>query len=313
MEIDDQKDPCVSVIIPCYNEADYVECAVRSALEQDYPNIEVIVVDDGSVDDTGDVVRRNFGESIRIMRQENSGLAASRNFGASGAKGDYLFFIDADDRFLPGALSMMMERIQKSPECGLVTSDIFYGRNFKDLVIPDHQSEGEEIITAEQLIVKNRIWSAVLVRKEAFQKAGGYDTEMITSEDRDFEARVAADYEVVKLIRKFLFITNREDSMSKDAARMKLGAERFLGKCKASGRFSHLNESVWKRANAVLAYQTSTVYFEQSKWMEAFRELFLSFRHALLIQREDFPSVPLFFRMRRLLILLRNSLFLRKK
>src|SRR5215211_9350661 len=92
----------VSVVIPCYNQAHFLGEAIESVLSQSYRNFEILVVDDGSTDNTSEVASRY--ERVRIVRQENRGLSGARNRGLREAKGEYVVFLDADDRLLPGAL-----------------------------------------------------------------------------------------------------------------------------------------------------------------------------------------------------------------
>src|SRR5919112_554735 len=92
----------VSVIIPCYNHAHYLDQAIESVLNQSYRNFEIIVVDDGSTDETSVVASRY--ERVRLFQQENQGLSGARNRGLGEAKGEYVVFLDADDRLVPGAL-----------------------------------------------------------------------------------------------------------------------------------------------------------------------------------------------------------------
>ena len=94
--------PLVTVVIPCYNQAHFLGEAIESVLSQSYRNFELIVVDDGSTDETSEVASRY--ERVRLFQQENQGLAGARNRGLGEAKGEYVVFLDADDRLLAGAL-----------------------------------------------------------------------------------------------------------------------------------------------------------------------------------------------------------------
>src|SRR5215210_2105808 len=94
--------PLVSVIIPCYNQAHFLGEAIESVLGQSYPNFEIVVVDDGSPDDTAEVAARY--PEVRYICQDNQGLSAARNTGLGQSEGEYVVFLDADDRLLPEAL-----------------------------------------------------------------------------------------------------------------------------------------------------------------------------------------------------------------
>src|SRR5215217_7762241 len=101
-ERDEAKVPLVTVVIPCYNQAHFLKEAIESVLKQSYAHYEIVVVDDGSTDETSEVA--SSYEGVRLIRQENRGLAEARNTGIKHSEGDFLVFLDADDRLLPEAL-----------------------------------------------------------------------------------------------------------------------------------------------------------------------------------------------------------------
>src|SRR5215213_4115846 len=109
----------VSVVIPCYNLAHFLGEAIESVLAQSYPNFEIIVVDDGSPDNTSEVAARYPG--VRLVRQENQGLSGARNAGLARSEGEYVVFLDADDRLLPEALEAHLEHLKAHPECAFVS------------------------------------------------------------------------------------------------------------------------------------------------------------------------------------------------
>ena len=119
----------VSVVIPCYNQAHFLGEAIESVLAQTYPHREIVVVDDGSPDNTREVASRYPG--VRYVRQENQGLAAARNTGLRHSSGSYLVFLDADDRLLPEALEVGLRQLQIGLP-GVVTRGI--GRYAQHLV-----------------------------------------------------------------------------------------------------------------------------------------------------------------------------------
>src|ERR687898_3129642 len=94
----------VTVVIPCYNQAHFLGEAIESVLSQSYPNFEILVVDDGSPDDTSEVASRYPPQQVRLISQKNQGVSAARNTGIGHARGEYVVFLDADDRLLPEAL-----------------------------------------------------------------------------------------------------------------------------------------------------------------------------------------------------------------
>lgn len=117
--------PLISVIIPCYNHAVYLPKAIESVLEQDYPRVEIIVINDGSTDETA-AVAGNY-KRVKYFYQENKGLAASRNIGLLKSKGAFIVFLDADDWLLPGAISKNYQSLAAAPGAAMVSgAHIFY-------------------------------------------------------------------------------------------------------------------------------------------------------------------------------------------
>jgi len=114
--------PLVSVIIPTYNCGKFIEQSIESVLNQTYKNIEIIVVDDGSTDDT-QVKLLKYGKNINYIRKKNEGSSKARNIGMGCSKGEYLAFLDSDDLWHPGKLEMQLECFQKVPDIGLVFTD----------------------------------------------------------------------------------------------------------------------------------------------------------------------------------------------
>lgn len=107
----------VSVIIPCYNQAHFMGDAIESVLAQTWPQREIIVVDDGSRDDPAAVVARYAG--VRLLRQSNQGVSAARNHSLRESRGEFLVFLDADDRLTPQALETHLQHLQARPDCAL--------------------------------------------------------------------------------------------------------------------------------------------------------------------------------------------------
>src|SRR5215208_7256201 len=132
--------PLVSVVIPCYNQAHFLGEAIESVLAQSHPNFEIIVVDDGSPDDTSEVAE-HYPE-VRLVRQENQGLSAARNAGLARSEGEYVVFLDADDRLLPEALKTGVECLEAHPECAyvyghfrVIASDGSFLKHRKQLIV----------------------------------------------------------------------------------------------------------------------------------------------------------------------------------
>jgi len=117
--------PRFSVIIPAYNSATTLARAVDSVLAQSYPAQEIIVIDDGSTDETADIAGR-YGDKLRYLRQDNAGVSSARNHGARIAKGDWLTFLDADDWYYPNRLRLHAEWIGEDATLDFLTGDYEY-------------------------------------------------------------------------------------------------------------------------------------------------------------------------------------------
>lgn len=116
--------PLVSVIIPAFNAERYLAGAIDSALSQTYPNLEVIVINDGSTDRTGEIARK-FGNRVLVIDQENRGIAGARNSGIRKARGSVIALLDADDRWMHDRLDRCVDLLLSNPEVGFVTTDAF--------------------------------------------------------------------------------------------------------------------------------------------------------------------------------------------
>jgi glycosyltransferase involved in cell wall biosynthesis len=185
----------VSVIIPCYNQARFLGEAIESVLSQSYPHLEVVVVDDGSTDNTSEVAAGYGG--VRCIRQENQGLAGARNTGIRHSRGSYVVFLDADDRLLANALEVGLRHLKEHPECAFVS-----GR--WRLVA----SDGSPLPTPPQLRVEGDHYeallrgcyistpAAVMHQRIMLEYVDGFDSSVSPSADYDLYLRVARDHPV---------------------------------------------------------------------------------------------------------------------
>jgi glycosyltransferase involved in cell wall biosynthesis len=184
--------PQVSVILPTYNHAHFLPFSLRSVLGQSLQDFEVLVVDDGSRDNTSDVVKQFPDPRIHYIYQANRGLAAARNTGIRAASGDYLAFLDADDVFSPCKLEAQVHWLQQHPECGFVAGAWSY-------IDEDGQYIGEYRPgnRAPELHVQNWLYGcrvnpiSVLVARAWVNQVGGFDEHLRQVEDYDLWLRLA--------------------------------------------------------------------------------------------------------------------------
>lgn len=191
------KIPKVSVVIPTYNQARFVVEAIESVLNQTFQDLKIIVVDDGSTDDTKEALKK-FGSKICYIYQENQGDAAARNTGIRAAKGEFIAFLDHDDLWLPDKLSIQMDAFSKNKEIGLVYTDyVVFGQGREPSKSDKVRYSGWVF---NQLFKHIFILSSgVVYKKECFNNCGLFDETFSVSSDYDMWLRISAEY-------KFLFI-----------------------------------------------------------------------------------------------------------
>ena len=171
----------VSVVIPCYNQGAYLEEAVHSVLAQTYPDLEIIIVDDGSTDSgTVNLLKTLTHPKVRSIRTENQGLAAARNNGIREASGVYILPLDADDKIGPEYLADAVPILDRHRDIGIVYCEAaYFGAREGHWALPDY--------TPEQILYQNLIFCSALFRRKDWEAAGGYNINMVYGwEDWDF-------------------------------------------------------------------------------------------------------------------------------
>jgi glycosyltransferase involved in cell wall biosynthesis len=194
--------PLVSVIVTFFNQASFVRETIESVLSQDYSPYEIIVIDDGSTDDTPHVCA-SFGDQITFVRQSNAGVSAARNAGVRRARGSLLAFLDGDDLWEPGKLSAQVQAAQGHPESGVIVADgvKFFGSQILSSTLyyapiaPHFATAGNTSLTTrchDVLLHTNLIQtpSQAMVRASVFSHVGPW--VRVRGEDHDFWLRVAA-------------------------------------------------------------------------------------------------------------------------
>lgn len=224
--------PKVSVIIPTYNRADMVGDAIQSVLNQTYGDWELIVVDDGSQDNTHDVVAAFCDPRLRYTYQENTKLPGARNTGIRAATGRYVAFLDSDDFFLPDKLWLQVAALERSPDTGLVASgwtEIDAQHKPLRTLYPWRLDRG--LVLADWLYSCPFIVPSVLVRRNWLVKVGLFDPQQHYVEDWDLWLRLA--YAGCRMVWEPSVVCLRrvhQGSMVHDAARMSAGAFRLFDK-----------------------------------------------------------------------------------
>ena len=228
------KNPTVSVIIPTYNRANLIGKAIKSVLKQTYQDFEIIVVDDGSTDNTGEIIRSFKDKRVKYIEKykKNKGISVARNIGIKMARGKYFAFLDSDDEWLSEKLSKQIKVLQyESPEVGAVYSNLCYmdenGKNTNKLRNP--KKEG---YIYEDLLGKNYVGppSTLLIRKECFHRVGLFDDLLNAQEDWDMWIRIAKYYRFALIKIPLVKYRLHSNQLSKNLGVKIITANRILVK-----------------------------------------------------------------------------------
>jgi hypothetical protein len=184
----------VTVVIPCFRQAHFLPEAIESVLAQDYGAVEIVVVDDGSPDNVGAVACRYPG--VKYLRRPNGGLAVARNAGLEEAGGEFLLFLDADDRLLPGAIFRGLEELRADPKAMMAAGTWqLIGEEGEPVAAaaPEVPTQAYPALLESCFISTP---AAVLYRRRLFEQIGGFDPDVSASADYDLYLRTAARFPV---------------------------------------------------------------------------------------------------------------------
>jgi glycosyltransferase involved in cell wall biosynthesis len=197
--------PKVSVVIPTYNRAAKVQAGIHSVLAQTFSDLEVIVVDDGSSDGTGQILRDLFGDRIRYFAQANQGASVARNRGVEEARGEWIAFLDSDDIWEKDKLEWQFRALKEfSPQCGGCYTDVRFFNHSETQTMFQLAEESYRhvgVMGANPDVLRLLVrpggagmvvcLSSFLARTDAIRKTGGFDTKLLYSQDSEFLFRLA--------------------------------------------------------------------------------------------------------------------------
>jgi glycosyltransferase involved in cell wall biosynthesis len=211
--------PLVSVVIPCYNQGRYLAEAIDSVVAQTYRHHEIVVVDDGSSDETADVCARY--PDVRYLRQQNAGLSAARNAGLGISCGEYVVFLDADDRLLPEALQLGVNGLHANPDCAFISGHYRYLKADGTLW-REHAQAPVDADRFRALLERNYIGmhATVMYRRQVLEAVGGFDTRLRSCEDYELYFRIVRDHEVATHGEVVAEYRLHDESLSMNARRM---------------------------------------------------------------------------------------------
>ena len=207
--------PKVSVVIPCYNDKDYIKEAVQSILNQTFQDFEIIIVDDGSHEATKKVLAKIKSEKLQVITQRNQGLSAARNNGIKASSAPYILILDGDDTVDALFLEKAVAILEQNQDLGAVSSycNLFI-KNHQ--VVQKHFPKGGDITN---FLFDNNSVSFALIRKKCWEEIGGYDEQMKNGfEDWEFWISMTKRGWGIFVIPEYLFnYRQKKKSMSKDS------------------------------------------------------------------------------------------------
>jgi glycosyltransferase involved in cell wall biosynthesis len=190
--------PKVSVIIPVYNSERFIKETIESVLNQTCQDFEIIIIDDGSIDKSAEIIKSFTDRRILYIYQKNEGVSAARNKGISASKGEYIAFLDHDDLWLPKKLEEQISVLRADSEIGLVYSDCYYVNIEKEMMKRFfEQSKPYRGAVFPEFFMSNFIpCLTAVVRKDVFKKVGLFNPGFSISEDYDLFLRIAELFKV---------------------------------------------------------------------------------------------------------------------
>ncbi|HEX9428131.1 MAG TPA: glycosyltransferase [Candidatus Polarisedimenticolia bacterium] len=217
--------PRVSIILPTFNRAAVLPESVASVLQQGHRDFELLIVDDGSTDDTSAMIAARFGADprIRLLRTANAGPAAARNLGLRAARGELIAFQDSDDLWLPEKLALQVRQADEHPEADLFFCDA-YDRGGPGAGRTRFQGKGYRGDVSLRGIVAFQFplcTPAVLVRRAALEMVGLFDPALDGAEDWDLWMRLLERFPAVLLDRPLVILRAQPDSLSRTRLLMK--------------------------------------------------------------------------------------------
>lgn len=271
----------VSVIIPLYNLKQYIGKAIESVLTQTYPNIEIIVVDDGSTDEPQTVLNKYEGRIKLIRQEENKGPSNARNTGIRNSKSEYIVFLDADDYICPNKIEIEVKVLEKYPEIGWVyeTSLIFDEnksiiKKLPDAVLQSTEQPPQGKIFHKLLTGRGNLMpvNAVMIRRKVID-VGLFDESLRGYEDWDFWLRISAKYEVKYIDKSLAFVRFRPDSSQRNFTMFYSDRIRVINKiCRLYPDLTHPYRCEINKALAQTHNRLGVEYYNKDRLKESVSE-----------------------------------------
>jgi glycosyltransferase involved in cell wall biosynthesis len=243
----------VSIVIPCYNQAHYLRQSIESAVGQTHPSTDVIVVDDGSTDDTAAVAAAYA--DVRCVRQDNRGPSGARNAGLSVARGAFVIVLDADDRLLPWAATRGIASLQSDPTAAFAVG-LERRIDADGAPLPTHRRRPLQGDAYASLV--RRCWimppGAVVFRRSILEAIGGFDAGLVCAEDYDVYLKLARRWPIIDHYTEVVEYRQHPGTLSRRADRMLMQTMRVLAPHQPRRHASAAHHAAWRARDNVVWY-----------------------------------------------------------
>jgi glycosyltransferase involved in cell wall biosynthesis len=284
--------PLVSTIIPVYNAEKFLTKTVESVLAQSYSNIELLVVNDGSTDRSGEIAR-SFGDQIKYIEKPNGGVSSARNLGVGESKGDLIAFLDADDLWAPNKIEKQVAKFIELNLPALILSGVMfideYGKRISDSLAPDQKELIENIL----LLRPNTGYfaSTGVLPRSLFRDVGGFDENLSTSADADFLCRASVAYEIFSVGEPVAMYRRHGNQMHHNLAALEHDMNIIYEKVFTSENLPKNIASLRSRAHASLASTLAVGFLSKGKWQDGLSHLVEAFKYDVATPLEMFKRI----------------------
>lgn len=224
--------PLVSVVIPVYNRMDTIERSINSVLNQTYKNIEIIVIDDGSIDDTLKIIEHLSISDIKVLKQNHRGANAARNLGISAAKGEFIAFQDSDDEWLPDKLEKQITYMLRNNYEACYCPFFLYEGSHNGVFFSDYQDKQKYEEDLLEVLKKRNVISTqtLVIHQNIVSDVGVFDEEMPRCQDYEFVIRIIQKKKIGYINEPLVKVYRTDNSISNDEAKQKEANIRLLRK-----------------------------------------------------------------------------------
>ncbi len=279
--------PHISVVIPLFNKENYIKDSLNSVLNQNYPDFELIIVNDGSTDQSLKIINEINDPRIRIVNQNNSGVSAARNNGVKYSTGDYIAFLDADDIWSKSYLLNCRDLINKYPDAAIIGHALSRDKKKSCRAhrkLPKHFMHGYIDYFKVSRTVSLYSSSSVIIKREDFENSAGFNENLTHGEDLDLWIRLAAKGKTVYCTKEL--VSYRKDI--KDSARLKTkDPDKHLISIINNYHFESLGFNAYKHrlvARLLKHYIANRVFYKVRKYftIQAFMRLPIKYKIFIL-------------------------------